>query len=79
MLTGIFQGIGIGFGYILISMSIIGTIVKEKEQNLKNQMRVSGVSLPSYWIGHYLSDVVFSMITTGAILLLIFAFNADVP
>ena len=60
-----------------ISKSIISRIVSEKELNLKNQMRISGVSLPAYWIGHYLSDVVFSMIATGAIFILMAAFDSN--
>lgn len=79
MFKGIFQGLGIGFGYILISMSIISNIVKDKELNLKNQMRISGVSLPAYWISHYLSDVIFGMITTSCILILIAVYKASVP
>lgn len=77
LLRGILEGIGIGFGYILVSMSIISNIVKEKEQNLKNQMRISGVSLTAYWLGHYLSDLIFSMIISGTIFLLIVAFDSD--
>lgn len=77
-LKGIFQGIGIGIGYILISMSMMSNIVREKELNLKNQMRISGLSLPAYWIGHYISDVVFSMITTGTILILMGVYDAKV-
>lgn len=76
ILKGIYQGLGIGFAYILISMSMISNIVKEKELNLKNQMRISGLSLPAYWIGHYISDVLFSMIITVAILILLAAYKA---
>lgn len=57
---------------------MISNIVKEKELNLKNQMRISGLSLPAYWIGHYISDVVFSMITTVTILILLAAYQAEV-
>lgn len=68
---------GIGFAYILISMSMISNIVREKELNLKNQMRISGLSLPAYWIGHYISDVAFSMIITVAIFILLAAYKAE--
>lgn len=42
-------------------------------------MRISGVSLPAYWIGNYISDVVFSLITTISIIILMQVYKADVP
>lgn len=79
MIGGLFQGLGIGLGFMYISKSIISKVVSEKEHNLKNQMRISGVSLPAYWIGHYISDVIFSLITTTFIFILMEAYDSKVP
>lgn len=57
----------------------MGNIVREKELNLKNQMRISGVSLPAYWLGLYISDVIFGAISTLCVIILMFAFDIDAP
>jgi len=56
---------------IMISMSQIASIVKEKELGYKNQMRVSGLDLKAYWLSKYLSDVIFLAIPSGLIAILI--------
>jgi len=60
---------------IMISMSQIASIVKEKELGYKNQMRVSGLDLKAYWLSKYLSDVVFLAIPSALIVILIPAFK----
>jgi len=79
LIAGLFQGFGIGLAFMYLSKSIIGRVVKERELKQFNQMRISGVSLPAYYIGFYLSDIVFSMITIVCIFILMAAFNSDVP
>ena len=71
--------IGIGIAYILTSMSMMGNIVMEKEKNLKNQQRISGVSLPAYWLGLYISDIIFGGISTLTIVVLMRVFSVDCP
>lgn len=58
---------------------MMSTIVKEKELNLKNQMRISGVSLPAYWIGLYISDIIFGAISTITMIILMAIYNIDAP
>jgi hypothetical protein len=41
-------------------------------------MIVSGVRLPSYWMGHYVKDVVFGMILGLWVIILIAIFDIDV-
>lgn len=77
--SGLFVVFGISIAFILISMSMMSNIVREKELNLKNQMRISGVSLPAYWIGLYISDVIFGGITSATILILFAVFDIDCP
>lgn len=77
--SGLFVIFGVSIAFILISMSMMSNIVREKEQNLKNQMRISGVSLPAYWIGLYISDIIFGGITSATILILFAAFDIDCP
>lgn len=76
---GLFVVFGIGIAFILISMSMMSNIVKEKELNLKNQMRISGVSLPAYWIGLYISDIIFGAISTITMIILMAVYSIDCP
>lgn len=79
VLSGLFVIFGIGLAYVLISMSMMSNIVREKELNLKNQMRISGVSLPAYWVGLYISDIIFGAITAATTLILLAIFDIDCP
>ena len=79
ILSGLFVVFGIGISFILTSMPMISNIVKEKELNLKNQMRISGVSLPAYWIGLYVSDIIFGSISMFTIIILLAIYNIDCP
>jgi len=76
---GLFVVFGIGIAFILISMSMMSNIVKEKELNLKNQMRISGVSLPAYWIGLYISDIIFGAVSTITMIILMAVYSIDCP
>lgn len=42
-------------------------------------MRISGVSLPAYWLGLYISDIIFSSISTVSIIILIYIYDIDCP
>jgi len=45
--------------YMMVSNSLISNIIGERRRNVKNQMIISGVSIPAYWISHYLVDLLF--------------------
>jgi ATP-binding cassette subfamily A (ABC1) protein 3 len=54
---------------IVLAMSFIPTavisfIVMEKEREVKNQLYISGVSVPAYWLSHFVFDSLFSVIST---------------
>jgi len=55
--AGFMMSFAITIAWLMISGSMIRSIVAEREKNLKNQMIVSGIKLPSYWMGHYCKDV----------------------
>jgi hypothetical protein len=42
-------------------------------------MRISGVSLPAYWIGLYISDIIFGAITTVTIIVLLAVYDINCP
>jgi len=42
-------------------------------------MRISGVSLPAYWIGLYISDIIFGAISTITIIILMAIYDIDAP
>lgn len=54
---------------IILAMSFIPTavisfIVMEKEREVKNQLFISGVSVPAYWLSHFIFDSFFSVLST---------------
>jgi len=58
-----------------IPSSIIVFIVKEKQQGVKHQQLVSGVSLFAYWMSNYLFDLVKVLIPAIFAALMCLAFN----
>lgn len=42
-------------------------------------MRISGVSLPAYWVGLYVSDVIFGAISTITMIILLYVYDIDCP
>jgi len=68
---------GVGIVYITSTPSIMNNIVLEREKNLKNQMIVSGVKLPAYWLGHYAKDITFGMILALVVIILINIFDIE--
>jgi len=58
---------------------MVSNIVREKEDGLKNQMRISGMSLPAFWLGHYVSDCIFNAIPSIVIIILISVWDISAP
>lgn len=77
-LQGYLLGFGLGIVYIIVAPSLVRNVVEEREKGQKNQMIVSGVKLPSYWLGHYVKDVCFGMILGLWIIVLIAIFDINV-
>lgn len=76
-IQGFLLAFGVGIVYICVAPNIIRVVVEEREKNLKNQMIVSGVRLPAYWIGHYTKDLFFGLILGVCVIVLIIIFDVD--
>lgn len=77
-IQGFLLAFGLGITYIVVAPSLVRNVVEEREKSQKNQMIVSGIRLPSYWMGHYVKDVVFGLILAIWVILLIAIFDIDV-
>lgn len=60
-----------------IPASIITFIVKEREDQVKHQQMVSGVSIYSYWISNFVFDFLKYLIPATICILMIFIFGVD--
>lgn len=69
----------ITIGWLMINSSLIKSVVGEREKSLKNQMIVSGIKLPAYWLGHYVKDIFLQCIPSMFVLILINAYDMDLP
>lgn len=58
-----------------IPASMIAFLVKEREENVKHQQLVSGISIFSYWFSNYLMDFTKHMIPAIFCSLMVKAFN----
>lgn len=77
-IQGFLLGFGVGIMYLINQPSLLQSVAEEREKSLKNQMIVSGVKLTSYWLGHYLKDVIFSLILGAWVIILIAIFDISV-
>ena len=65
----------VAIAFSLIPANFITIIVKERINNSKHLMRVSGISIVAYWIVNYIFEIVKYYFTCGICLLLLFAFS----
>ena len=65
----------IAISFSLIPANFITIIVKEKINNSKHLMRVSGISITAYWIVNYIFELTKYYFTCGICLLLLWAFS----
>ena len=65
----------ISIALALIPANFITIIVKEKINNSKHLMRVSGINIISYWLVNYIFELVKYYFTTGICLILLYAFD----
>ena len=61
----------------LIPVSMIGFILKEREENLKHIQLISGMSLPAYWIANFIADWVKIFIPVVITFLLTLVFDVN--
>lgn len=76
--AGTTSSILFAIAYMMVSNSLIQNIIGERKRNVKHQMVISGVSIPAYWLSHYIVDLAFQAIPSLFIILGINLFNLDV-
>lgn len=76
--VGFIAAILVSIAYAFVPASLIVLLVKERENNVKHQQIVSGVSLFAYWLSNLLVDWVKFMIPAGATLLIFKFYDVDV-
>ena len=65
--------------YALIPANFITIIVRERNNNSKHLMKLSGMNIISYWIVNFLYEIIKFYITGGICLLLIYLFDYYTP
>jgi ATP-binding cassette subfamily A (ABC1) protein 1 len=57
--AGTTSSILFAIAYMMVSNSLVQNIIAERRRNVKHQMIISGVSIPAYWMSHYIVDIAF--------------------
>ena len=65
----------IAIAFSLIPANFVTIIVKEKLNNSKHLMRVSGINIVAYWIVNYIFELVKYYFTCGICIFLVWAFS----
>ncbi|KAL4430213.1 hypothetical protein ABPG74_014772 [Tetrahymena malaccensis] len=73
--NGIIASFIFSIAYALIPSSILIYILKEKEDHVKHQHLVSGLSLRSYWLSNFFVDMVKHLIPASLCILMVVAYN----
>lgn len=74
-----FAAILFAVAYMMVSDTLVQSIIKERQNNLKHQLMVSGATTLAYWTSQYLVDIVFHMIPAVVAKASIIAFEIDAP
>ena len=69
----------LGFAFAFIPGLIGALFVHEKEQGLKHQQIISGLSLGTYWIANALFDTIILYVPCAVVIALIKIFSIDMP
>ena len=65
--------------FSLVPASVICFVVREREDNLKHQQIISGVSLLAYWTANSAIDIFKSLVPCSVGIGLVYAFNIMIP
>ena len=76
--VGFIAAILVSIAYAFVPASLIVLLVKERENNVKHQQIVSGVSLFAYWLSNLVVDWVKFLIPAGATILIFKLYDVDV-
>jgi len=61
--------------WMMLSESVLRGILKEKKNNIKHQILISGGSLPAYWLANYIADIIFHSLAASMAVLGTIVFN----
>jgi ATP-binding cassette subfamily A (ABC1) protein 3 len=76
--VGFIAAILVSIAFAFVPASLIVLLVKERENNVKHQQIVSGVSLFAYWLSNLMVDWVKFLIPAGASLIIFKLYDVDV-
>ena len=65
----------IAIAFAIMPANFISLLVKERTNNSKHLMRLSGINILSYWLVNYIFEFLKYYVTAGACLLLLVIFN----
>ena len=65
----------ISIAFALMPANFISLLVKERINNSKHLMRLSGINIISYWICNYIFELIKYYFTAGILVLLLWAFD----
>ena len=65
----------ISIAFALMPANFISLLVKERINNSKHLMRISGINIISYWISNYIFEFIKYYFTAGICILLLWAFD----
>ena len=69
----------VAIAYALIPANFITTIVRERSNNSKHLMKLSGMNIFSYWVVNFLYEIIKFYFSGGICLLLIYLFDYYTP
>ena len=65
----------IAIAFAIMPANFISLLVKERINNSKHLMRISGINIISYWLVNYIFEFIKYYFTTGICLILLYLFN----
>ena len=69
----------IAIAFAIMPANFISLLVKERINNSKHLMRISGISIASYWLVNYIFEFIKYYFTAGACVILLYLFNYYKP
>ena len=58
---------------------MVQALIKERQQNVKHQILISGASRFAYWASYYVIDIAFHQLLSGVAMLSIYYLGIDAP
>jgi ATP-binding cassette subfamily A (ABC1) protein 3 len=69
----------VAIAYALIPANFISTIVRERTNNSKHLMKLSGMNMLSYWLANFIYELIKFYFTGGLCLLILYLFEYNTP